>query len=395
MAHPFLFLTGYRVYSTDKENIAQLIDLCRELGISYGGVRFFDDRAEISVRFFGSFALARAAEERELELKLIRSRGIPSLALRYRHRYGLLIGVVVSLALTVLSGSLIWDIRIDGEESLSEREVKAVLADCGLDVGTRRRSLDIDTLENRVLIRSDDIAWISVNIIGTVAEVEIRELKLAPKGEELPTASNLVSAADAKIVGFEVLKGNIAVEIGERVREGQLLVGGIYGDESSGFRYTNPQGRVLGEVDREFEVEIPRTESKKVYTGEIKLEKYLIFFKKRIKFFSNYRNLGISCDKIEVEEYLRAPGGAQMPFGIYEVRYLEYEYEQSERDDAMLSAIADQRMYLLISAELDGAPILRKRLQYELSEGGLILRCRIRCIQNVAQRLPIEIDGIG
>ena len=44
MAHPFLFLVGYRVYETDKEHIAELIDLCRELGISYRDVKFFEQR---------------------------------------------------------------------------------------------------------------------------------------------------------------------------------------------------------------------------------------------------------------------------------------------------------------------------------------------------------------
>jgi similar to stage IV sporulation protein len=310
---------------------------------------------------------------------------------RYRHRYGILIGIVLSVALIALSGSVIWDIRIDGEHKLSESEVKSVLSDCGLDIGTRRRSLDIDALENRVLIRSDDIAWISVNIIGTVAEVEIRELTLTPEREELPTASNLVSGFDAKVVGFEKVKGNIAVEIGQRVRQGQLLVGGIYGDEDSGFRYTNPEGSVLGEVDRELRVEILRTEKQKVYTGEVKREKYLIFFEKRIKFFSNYRNLPMSCDKIEVEEYFHAPNGVEMPFGIYEVRYLEYQYEDIERDDEMLTRLADYRMDVLMSAELADAFLLRKRLQYEILDDRIVLRCRIKCVQNIASRLPVDI----
>ena len=89
-----------------------------------------------------------------------------------------------------------------------------------------------------------------------------------------------------------------------------------------------------------------------------------------------------------------APRGIELPFGIYEVRYLEYEYEQVELSDEELSAIADQRMDTLICAELDGSPILRKKLGYEPTDSGLTLSCKIRCIQNIASRLPIEIDGI-
>ena len=391
MPRPILFLAGYRIYSISREDVGALIDICRSAGISYRDVKFFDDEARLTTSFFDSFLMMKRAKERGLEIKLIKSCGLPSLLVRYRHRYGMLIGVILSVALIVLSESVIWDIRIDGEHTLLEAEVRAVLSDCGLDIGTRRRSLDIDALENRVLIRSDDIAWISVNIIGTVAEVEIRELMLAPEGEELPLASNLVSDFDARVVGLENVKGNIAVEIGQRVRQGQLLVGGIYGDEDSGLRCVNPEGSVLGEVDRELRVEILRNESKKVYTGEVKREKYLIFFKKRIKFFSNYRNLPMSCDKIEVEEYLRSPNGVFLPIGVCEVRYLEYRYEDIERDDDTLISLADHRMDLLMSASLSDAFLLRKRLQYELLDDRIVLLCKIRCVQDIACRVPIEI----
>ena len=62
--------------------------------------------------------------------------------------------------------------------------------------------------------------------------------------------------------------------------------------------------QVLAEVERDFLVEIPRSEMQKCYSGAQKCEKYLIFFKKRIKFFANYRNLPSSCDKIDIEEFI-------------------------------------------------------------------------------------------
>ncbi len=389
--HPFLFLIGYRRYETSRAHIGRLIDLCRAEGIPYSEVIFSESSASIVTSFFYSFRLEKRACELGLSLTLIASHGIPALLLRYRHRYGLFAGLIISIVLIFLSGSVIWDIRIDGENRLTEREVESILSDCGLELGTRRRSLDIDTLENRVMIRSDDIAWISVNIIGTVAEVEIRELTVAEEPEELGDASNLVAGTDGRIVGFEDVKGNIAVEIGESVAEGQLLIGGIYGDEDSGFRYTNAHGRVLAEVDRTFDVEVPRVESKKMYTGEVKCEKYLIFFKKRIKFFANYRNLPISCDKIEVEEFIGAPRGFELPFGIYEARYLEYEYVDEVRDDAALSMIADHRMDALIADQLSDAEILQRKTSFELYDDRLILRTRIRCVQNIAKRKDIEV----
>ena len=391
--HPFLFLFGYRIYELDRDMAGTLVDLCRTLDIPFREAELENEIARITVSFFGSFKLEKSAKEHNIALRLISSHGLPALCLRYRHRYGFLAGILLSICLTAISGSVIWDIRIDGERKLSENDVRSVLADCGLELGTPRRSLDIDTLENRVLIRSDDIAWISVNIIGTVAEVEIRELELGEEREELGAASNLVASAEGKIVGFENIKGNIAVEIGDSVAKGQLLIGGIYGDEESGFRYNNAQGRVLAEVDRSFEIEIPRVESKKVYTGVVKREKYLIFFKKRIKFFANYRNLPSSCDKIDIEEFISAPRHTELPVGICEARYLEYEYREEIRDDERLREIAEYRMNAMIFDQLGESEIIRKSVDYELFDDRLVMRCKIRCVHDIAQRQDIQIEG--
>ena len=346
--------------------------------------------------FLYVFKFEKAARAENIEFISISSHGLLSLVLRYRKRYGILLGLLLSLWLIILSQSVIWDIRIDGERRLSEREVKAVLSDCGLDLGTKRRDIDVDTLENRIMIYSDDIAWISVNIIGTVAEVEIRELDLAPEdedGEELSAASNLVAERDGKIVGFENAGGNIAVEIGESVSHGQLLIGGIYGDEENGFRYCNPKGRVLAETVRTEEIKIPRKAEQKCYTGEVKCEKYLIFFKKRIKFFTNYRNLPPTCDKIIIEEFLSAPRDTELPFGVMTVRYLEYENKEVSRDDETLRNIADVAVDGYIAAELSRAQILRKKIDFEIYDEYLLARCKIKCIEDIAVRKKLTLEG--
>jgi similar to stage IV sporulation protein len=390
--HPFLFLVGYRVCRTTSESLARVIDVCRALDISFREVELVDGYADFIIPFWLFGKLKRKLESENVELSLVSSHGIPGLLLRYRHRYGFTVAVVISVLLVILSGQVIWDVRIDGERRLTEQEVREVLRECGLERGTLISSIDAGVLENRVMIFSDDIAWISVNVIGTVAEVEIRELEFTERDEEIGNASNIVASHCGKIVGFENISGSIVVEIGEEVAEGQLLISGIYGDEENGFRYTNPKGRVLAEVERSFEIEVPRVETKKSYKEGVKCEKYLIFFKKRIKFFSNYRNLPPTCDKIDIEEFLLAPSGKELPIGIFETRYLEYEYVSEARDDETLSRIAKQRLDAVILSELADAEILRKNIEYELYEDKIVLQCKIKCIVDIAKRQEI---GIG
>ena len=98
---------------------------------------------------------------------------------------------------------------------------------------------------------------------------------------------------------ISMFTGNIEVELGEDVSEGQLLVSGVYGDEKSPMRFLRSKGQVLAQCDREFSVTVPLEYEKKVYTGEKKIKKSLIFFEKEVKFFGNSGNSYASCDTIE------------------------------------------------------------------------------------------------
>ena len=389
-AHPFLFLVGYRICRVGRESLAKTVDICRELSIPFREVRIAGESAELLIPFFCLHRLKKAAESQNIALTLVSSHGIPALLLRYRHRYGLFLALVFSVALTVLASGVIWDIRIDGENRLSEREVREVLGECGLELGTPTRSIDSGVLENRVLIFSDDISWISVNIVGTVAEVEIRELDFSEDDVEQTAPANLIAAQHGKIVALEDISGNISVEIGEEVAKGQLLIGGIYGDEENGFRYTRAHGKVIAEVERCFELEISRVQSEKVYKKEQKCEKYLIFFKKRIKFFSNYRNLPPTCDKIDIEEYIPAPNGRYLPLGLHDTRYLEYEFVERELSDEELSALAYEQMNSLIATELADAELLRHTTECELYSDRAVIRCKVKCLVDIARAQEIE-----
>ncbi len=390
--HPLLFIKGYRIISTPTENLSDLLSLCTKEAIGYTDVKIDTTRAELLTPFFSYRRLKRSADAAQIPLLLLGEYGLPSLILKKCKRGGIVLGILCSLLLIFFSTSVIFDVRIDNEGRLCEEEVSSLLRECGLSVGKFKRRLDIDVIENRVLIASDDISWISINIIGNVAKVEIRELDFAPdlKKDDLPPAANLVASKNGTVVGFEDIKGNLAVAIGENVSAGQLLVGGIFGDELRGFRYTAAEGRVFANTESDFSVSIPRKYQKKTYTGKEKCEKYLVFFEKEIKFFSNCRNLYPLYDKIEVVEYLYAPNGEKLPLGIRTVRYAEYTFYESERSESELKYLAEYRLNAIL-ASYDGA-ILQKKTGYESNASEYKIICSADTIEDIAKMQEIQIQ---
>ncbi len=390
--HPFLFLRGRVGISFDAERISEMINLCRAVGISYRAASAVGENAEIEIPFFSKKRLLSLVESRGIEVKEVYTIGLPQCALLLARRPGIYVGVLLASLMIYLSGQIIWDIRFDGATPAQEEEIRALLADCGLDIGARRRGLELGVIENHIMLASDSVSFVDVNVRGTVATVTVRTRLTEEKEEYESEASNLVAKSNGVIVGLENIKGSLAVSLGDAVSEGQLLVGGIWGSEDRGFCYTNAEGRVLAETERTLNVEIARNFLKKVYTGEEKCEKYLIFFKKNIKFFGNCRNLYPTYDTIDMIEYLYAPSGDVLPIGILTRRYVEYRYEDTARSDSEMQALAHYRLDALLAYELQSGELLRKNTRYEQYDNSCRLVCDIKCVEDIAKRRTVEIS---
>ena len=393
MLQPFRFITGYKIIKIAREDSAAFVNMCGEYGFQYTDLKFFDDAIEIRASLYWAKKITDGAAYKGIEIASVKERGLWSILKRYRKRYGLFIGALMGIAFTVYSSFLVWDVRIEGNHRLSDGEVQEILKTCGFGEGVAHRGYDTEVLENRVLIYSPDISWITVNIIGTVAEVEIRETEPEIQ-EEIMSAANLVAERSGVIEYFEDTRGNAAVEVGEAVSEGQLLVGGIYGSEEEGFRYTVAKGKVYASTEREFSVDVPLQYEKKCYTGRSKTEKYLIFFEKEVKIYRNSGNLYTTCDTIEVVEYFHSFGGGELPFGIRTVRYLEYEMKPCERSIEEATELAYYELGVRTYAELSEAHLLSRRLEFDITDTEYKLRCYMRVIENIAKVSEIEVGGL-
>jgi similar to stage IV sporulation protein len=152
---------------------------------------------------------------------------------------------------------VLWDIRIIGNVEVDAEKIKEDVRSCGLREGDLLLSVNTPELENLVLIESDHVAWISINIVGNVAEVEIREETEEPLEENIDYA-DLVADRDGVVELFEETRGNALVNIGDSVRKGDVLISGYYpADETVGERYTVAKGKVLARTEREFSVSVP------------------------------------------------------------------------------------------------------------------------------------------
>ena len=383
----FKFVLGYRRLSFRIQHAAEVMNICMQHSLVYDALPSEDKIFSIEMRIISAIKLERLCLEAGIEILKKEDSGLPAILWRYRRRYGIFIGAIFFCLIIFLSRQVLWDVRVEGEIRLTEAEVKEALAECGLTVGTPLYKLKTEKVESELLMRSDTISWVSVNMRGTVAQVEIREHEY-PDKKNTPRAANLIATCDGTIVGFEKVRGNIIASIGDLVRKGELLVSGVYDSDTLGFNLTAAEGKVYARITEEISLEIPFEYDEKVYTGQEFIEKSLIFYSKEIKFYSNCRNLPPKCDTIDTVEYISFFEGGELPFGVRTVKHREYKYVTKKRtpEEAVDEAFDALRRELDAREATD---VLRKSFSYELTDAAYNLHCEVDYVKNIAVQVEI------
>ncbi len=387
-------IIGYDVLCADICDGARIVNICARLGISYHQLTPDGEHFTIRLGLIASLRLREFCKSNGIDIKLLYRRGLPVSILRLMCRPGIALGVLLCWVTLSLCGRLIWDIRIEGNKNVPAEVIEETLRRCGVSVGSDKSQIDVDTVQNRFLVISDEISWISVNLVGNVAEVEVRERAWAEESPDY-ACSNLVATQNGKILEFFQVRGNIAVNIGDAVSRGQLLVGGVYGDEQSALRFVRSKGQVMALCDREYTVSVPLKFDKKVYSGNKKIKKSLIFFEKEVKLFVNSGNLYASCDIIEDVKYLDLFGLGKLPFGICTYEYAEYTMDSGKRSESEAYEQALFELWQKYYADVPDGTVATKRITGQLTENEYVLKAMLGSIENIAQEKQVEINITG
>ena len=194
------------------------------------------------------------------------------------------------------------------------------------------------------MIAYDEFCWISVNIRGTVANIEVREAYYPQEKNNEGKCANLIAKYDSEIVSIKTYKGRDTVKVGDAVRSGELLVSGLYEDKTGRLNYCYSQGEVFGRVEREFSVEIPLEYERLVYTGEKTRDFSVKIFSKTINIVNSSRKDDIVYDIIERNEQLTLLDKIVLPMSYTEKTYYVCSVLKSNREQSAANRIAHEKI---------------------------------------------------
>lgn len=326
------------------------------------------------------------ASEYEIEWEYA---GLLAPILELKHRPGIIFGGIFGLFLIYLSTFFIWSVRIEGNEALSDDDVITLLRECGFGEGARKGYFDTNEIQNDALTRNHALSFLSINVHGMVADVEVFEKEEAPQDHNTRIPYNLVSDSDGVILSTLVLNGQTVVEVGDTVVKGQLLVSGLVDSSVGSARLVGAEGRVLARTHKTFTLTQPLTVTEKIYTDEdISVGVRLLG-----KTLSLGRVPRRECDT-RLDEKPLSLLSLSLPVTL-ETRHHLYYYEEEvtideERAQALLLKMCDA----YISANYDSAQIEDKTESFAVSDGKMTMTVDVTAIENIAIKKRINVNTL-
>ncbi len=379
-------IIGGTTLTVPAERAPEALNLCLEMKLPCSKTKICGNFLIIETSYMAARKLTRRLSAIDIDFTE-RCHGLPFFLLAYRKRPGIFAGLALAFAIIFLSGSVVWDIRVSGNRSIDSTTVKRELSAAGFGLGSSVKS-DVDRVANSLLARSDRISWLSINLSGTVAYVQIREE--ASFAEKDTSPCNLVALRAGTIERIEATSGTVCVEEGQSVKKGDILVSGVRGGKLGNYTLEQASGAIYAITSREFSVEIPLQYEVDVPSKTEKGKNYIKFFSKNIFFSQNSRNSGAKCVKIYKEDNLSPPSLPPLPFGVVTELVTVYETVTRTRTEKEASDMAFDLLSRQISSETGDADLMSKTIRCEISDTSVRLTCTAVCSENIA--LPQKIQ---
>lgn len=329
------------------------------------------------------------------EVERLAYSGLPALARRLRKRYVLLAAVVLAFLWLWCGASIVLSFSISGNETVSDAEILRALERHGVGIGTRAMDIQQETLRNHVLLELHDLSWLSVNVRGCTAHVQVVERQRPPKTYDPFAAANVVASKAGLVTEIRALNGVTCVSEGEIVTKGQLLLSGVSDGRFGGVRFMHARGEVWGRTWYTLTARVPLTVVQQ--TGETEQRQHfsLIVGKKRINFSAGGSILGAGCDKITAYHPLRLPFGGELPLSLCRETVSEYALQETERsrDAAFLEGKGALLNQLTAQLGEEGI-VVDTRFTHRTEGDALVVTLQAECFEQLGVETPIEYSAM-
>lgn len=391
------YLRGQVTVEVESAAPERVLNLCAAHGIPFWGLTWLSelrlraaiDRAELP-------RLRQVLTQTDAVLTVVRTEGAPEVWRQYRRRYVLLAAAGLLMLTMALGGTHIWAFQVTGNDTVPTETILRTLEKYGVALGARSR-IQQEELRNHVLLELPDVVWLTVNMRGCTAHVQVVERQRPPHLYTDGEITNVVAARDGLVTGVQALDGEAQVMAGSTVTAGQVLISGVVDSDRRGYRLLHGMGQVWARTWYELSVSVPLTVREKGRETGAVTRLAVDVGRNRIKIYGKGSMTGPDCDKMTVYHQARLPFGLTLPVTLVTERTVRCAAGEAERP--MADARAEGETQLMAQLEAALAPSQGQLLDHSFDavrQGKwLVVTLRAECEEQIGVSSPLDIQDMG
>ena len=384
------FLTGKSDILIKSDNPTGLANEFSKQNIPIKRITSKGGKISVSVSFLRLRAIKEVCESKNCELISVKSDGILPRLYRYRLRYGIIAGIIISMILIFIFSNIVLRIKITGGNSKLNSEIMALLRQQNIRVGRFIPNIDFSKAESYMMLNSDNFSWITVRNNGATLVVDVLEKTKEPEMNQIRPVTNLVASHSGVITDVNVYIGKLMKVVGKKVKKGEVLVAGKYRAESvdeskkdkAKIMLCHSKGEIFADYDESITFEQKFMDEKEIVIDDDKSRKYFTIFDLEIP---------ISIGKKVTGNYIMSENksnfsflGFKLPIGISKKTYDKYYFEKVKLTKKQAKKKLRKKIKLYEKNFLKDKKILNKKKKTKVTKKGIKITVDYKLNGNIA-----------
>lgn len=400
MLHWIQYIRGYVTIKVWGYSVERLLNLCGNHDILVWEIEDHGDYHTMHISIEGFFALKPLLKKTGTRVKVLHRYGVPFFMSKMLARKIFVAGLVCCILFWCLTSRFIWDIRIEGNLSLTEDVLLDYLEERGIHTAMKKSDLQIESLEQALREDYDLITWTSAQLKGTTLLIRIKENDMpvyeAEEQKESSQGMDLTATRDGVVTYIITRKGVPLVAQGQSVQAGDVLVSGaipVYNEDTTvrKYQFVEADADIILRYGKNITLEEAVAYEEKIYTGEtigIPVfgvgEKALTFRFPGIPY--DYYDISEEKSQVKLLDHLYLP----LYYGKRTVQ--EYEIAIKKHTDDEMKVLLQARWDKIIETlEEKGVQIAKKNVTIKKNEEKWVLTAGLQLEEAAVKRRPSRI----
>lgn len=397
MLHWIQYIRGYVTIKVWGYSVERLLNLCGNHDILVWGIEDHGDYHTMHISIDGFFALKPLLKKTGTRVAVLHRYGLPFFMSKMLARKIFVAGLLCCILFWALSSRFIWDIRIEGNLSLTEDVLLDYLKERGIHTAMKKSELQIEPLEQALREDYELITWTSARLRGSTLLIRIKENDMpvyeAKEEKENTSGVDLTAAKDGVVTYIITRKGVPLAAKGQSVQAGDVLVSGaipVYNEDSTVRRYqfVEADADITLRYDQRLTFEEAVAYEEKLYTGESITIPVFGMGEKSVSF----RFLGIPYDYYDISEekqQVKLLDHLYLPFYYGQRRVQEYEIAVKKHTDEEMKALLEHRWVKFITTLTEkGVQIAKKNVTIKKNDEKWVLSAELLLEESAVKRRP-------